>query len=131
MVTTKRAGPKGLKWNLTEISLEFEIKISWLQSRFKMANESPDSQGFYTSVQVKRALQGNNLADVRERKMQAETELAEAKRMLIDKEYLKKGPLEIALSHEYSLLRRIIERARMDESSRVALLNNLVNRPRR
>jgi hypothetical protein len=75
---------------------------------------------------VRQLLEGNrDIVSSRLAKMEAEAAMARAKTAVIEKAYLRRDKLALALTNGYQYMRKVIERAGLPEASRVALLRAL------
>jgi hypothetical protein len=101
---------------------EFRLGRSTITKRLTDIGIEPESDGCYSGIQVRQLLEkGSGINRARLLKMEAETALAIAKTAVIEKEYLKRSELEMALLNSYGHVRRIIERSNMPERDKVSI----------
>jgi hypothetical protein len=83
----------------------------------------PEEDGFYSGWRVRELLEkGSPIAAARLHKMEAETALAQAKTAIIEREFLHKDKLALALASTYGHMRRVVDRSTLPPASKVALL---------
>jgi len=101
---------------------EFGIGQATLVKRLSECGIEPEADGCYSGKQVRALLEkGTPINRARLAKMEAETALAIAKTAVIEKAYLRKEELELALLASYGHVRRVIERSSMPERDKVSI----------
>jgi len=111
-----------LRWSIARMEGEFGIGNVTLAQRLSDLGIEPEADGCYSGQQVRLLLEkGGGINRARLLKMEAETELAKARTAVIDREYLPREKLELALLTVYGHTRRIIERSPLPERDKVSI----------
>jgi hypothetical protein len=117
-----------IRWSLNDIIYEFRIDRRTLLRRLEETKIQAEPDGTYSSPQVRELFEGG-MAALRRAKVQAETRVLDLKAGVIERNYLKRRDLEIALAAEYNGIRRIIERSKLSQADKRQLLLMLGKSP--
>jgi len=112
------------RWTVGRAAREFRMAVPTLQRRLGDMGQEAGADGCFSSYQLRLAFQGDVTA-ARLAKSSAETKLIEAKLGVIERTYLKRGALTIALANSYNHMRRIIDRSGIPAEMRETLLIEL------
>jgi hypothetical protein len=113
---------KPLRWSISRMKEEFGIGQVTLTKRLSECGIEPEPDGCYSGRQVRALLEkGTPINRARLAKMEAETALAIAKTRVIEKEYLRRDQLELALLGAYGHVRRVIERSPLPNRDKIAI----------
>jgi hypothetical protein len=111
-----------IRWTIGRMKEEFGIGQVTLSKRLTDCGIEPEADGCYSGRQVRQLLEkGTAVNRARLAKMEAETALARAKTAVIEREYLRRDRLELALLGSYSHIRRVIERSPLPERDKIAI----------
>jgi len=115
-----------IRWTIGRMKEEFGIGQATLAKRLSECGIEPETDGHYSGRQVRALLEkGTPINRARLLKMEAETALAVAKTAVIEKEYLKRDALELALLAAYGHVRRVIERSPIPDRDKIAIYRQL------
>jgi hypothetical protein len=111
---------------MARMEVEFRIGKTTLVRRIEDCGLEPGPDGCFSGYQIRQLLESNrDVIASRRDKMEAEASLARARVAVIEKVYLRRDKLAIALANTYQYMRKVIERSGLAEASRVALLRAL------
>src|SRR5262249_25183501 len=111
-----------IRWTVGRIAEEFRLGRPAIAKRLTDIGIEPEADGCYSGTQVRQLLEkGSGINKARLLKMEAETALAKARTAVIEREYLSREKLELALLTVYGHTRRIIERSPLAERDKIAI----------